>query len=218
MRLFSGRRVISRHFTLVEILAVMAIIAILMGIGIGVYGLAMDKAKRAKTESLIKKIEVALEAYKAQHGYYIQTFGENVFYLDAVDGDIINPPSAPLNGTTNPEYNPKNNFAKFIDLESTRNSNTIKDKDGRYYLVDAWGFPIYYRCPGNKNTSSFDVVSTGPDGKIGDNVKSDWNNIFRLFEINQNESSSNHKKATRKVPENDARLANLGKGDDIANY
>ena len=34
-------------------------------------------------------------------------------------------------------------------------------------LVDPWGTPYRYRCPGARNPNSFDLWSYGPDGKAG---------------------------------------------------
>ncbi len=153
MRLCKARRCINRRFTLVEILAVVAILGVLMAIGVGVYSLAMDKAKRSKTEALIKKLEVALEAFKAKYGYYPQNDvgANNYFYLELNN----------MGQGTWPDTDSKNYFLKTIDAETVLQANVVSG-----ILVDAWGNPIYYCCPGNKNTSSFDIVSAGPDGKI----------------------------------------------------
>lgn len=32
---------------------------------------------------------------------------------------------------------------------------------------DPWGNPYIYRCPGQHNSSGYDLLSTGPDGKEG---------------------------------------------------
>jgi general secretion pathway protein G len=33
--------------------------------------------------------------------------------------------------------------------------------------VDPWGNAYIYECPGKHNTTSFDIMSMGPDGRIG---------------------------------------------------
>jgi len=33
--------------------------------------------------------------------------------------------------------------------------------------VDPWGNPYLYECPGRRNPSSYDLMSTGPDGREG---------------------------------------------------
>ena len=164
------KSLICRRFTLVEILAVLAILAMLMGIGVGVYSLTMSKAKRAKTEALIKRIEVALEAFKTKYGYYPQTeaVGNNHFYLDLDNKQGTSPSWDNTDGSLT--Y-----FKKLIDYESINNSAVILfGVSNNKIIVDAWGFPIYYKCPGAKNTGSFDLASPGPDGKAGSNTVTLW--------------------------------------------
>ena len=33
--------------------------------------------------------------------------------------------------------------------------------------MDPWGHPYVYECPGKRNPSSYDLYSTGPDGRAG---------------------------------------------------
>lgn len=42
--------------------------------------------------------------------------------------------------------------------------------------LDPWGNEYVYECPGKHNTSSFDIVSMGPDGRSGgDDDIANWN-------------------------------------------
>ena len=59
-----------KNFTLVEILAVIAIIAILAGLTMGISSLVMRKAADTKTTAAIKYVEIALEKFKNENGYY----------------------------------------------------------------------------------------------------------------------------------------------------
>lgn len=59
-----------RGFTLVEILVVMAIMAILAAIGISAYGTAQLKARDAKRKSDLQSIARALEMYYSDFGEY----------------------------------------------------------------------------------------------------------------------------------------------------
>ncbi|MBN2641280.1 MAG: prepilin-type N-terminal cleavage/methylation domain-containing protein [Victivallales bacterium] len=161
-------RTFRRNFTLVEILVVMAILAVLMGMGLGVYSLAMGAAKRSKTEALIKKIEIALETAKSKHGYYIQSMTNNHFIIP--DGST----AIAATETTNPAMH---EFCRVIDYESFKNGHT-KTIGGALVVIDAWQRPLYYRCPGLVNTSTFDIISAGADGLVTD--KKLWNDDWTL--------------------------------------
>ena len=141
-----------KGFTLVELLTVMAILALLVGIGIGLMGFAGRKMSEARTESLIKRICAALESYKIKYGYYIQqpVTGRG-FYLDAT--------------TTTPNLN------EFLDYEQLKAKDSKYDSVvTRYYVVDSFGQRLFYRCPGYYNKGSYDIGSIGSDGKYGDNA------------------------------------------------
>jgi general secretion pathway protein G len=41
---------------------------------------------------------------------------------------------------------------------------------------DPWGHPYVYECPGKHNASSYDILSMGPDGRVGGNDDiANWN-------------------------------------------
>lgn len=58
-------------FTLIELLVVVAIIAILVGIVIGIAGYASKKSATAKALSDLERIKTALEEYRIAKGGYI---------------------------------------------------------------------------------------------------------------------------------------------------
>ena len=64
------RNVMKPAFTLLEILTVIAIIAVLASLTIGGMGYYDDKMKYSRTEILIASIEQALEDYKSDNGSY----------------------------------------------------------------------------------------------------------------------------------------------------
>ena len=137
-------------FTLIEILMVCALLAFLMAIMVGGYGIAMSKMAESNTRATIAKIETALESYKAKTGYYIQK----------IDGDFNFPIADPT--TTNAT------FYKFIDYEKmSKTSIEDLDADSVGQLIDSFGKKYWYRCPGTHNRMSFDLESAGADGQFG---------------------------------------------------
>jgi type II secretory pathway pseudopilin PulG len=132
-----------RYFTLVELLAVCGIIMILVGIGIGVYSVAQRKSAESKCEAMIKKMCIALEAYKDKTGYYIQQSTVGAFYVDiykSVSGDEFN-----LNDC--------------LDIPD----NELATGQLRGAWIDSFGREFRYQCPGAHNRGSFDLRSQGAD-------------------------------------------------------
>ena len=59
-----------KAFTLIELLIVMAVIAVLIGIAIPSFRGMQDEAKRAKAGGDLRVLKLALEAYQAKHDTY----------------------------------------------------------------------------------------------------------------------------------------------------
>lgn len=66
----SLRYVRCRAFTLIELLAVIVIIGILAGLGVGVGGLVSRRAKESRVKAELLKLETAIRSYKARFGFY----------------------------------------------------------------------------------------------------------------------------------------------------
>jgi len=179
------------RFTLVELLTVMAIIAVLIGIVLGLMGMATRKMAEAKTKSLVQLISVALENYKAKYGYYIQQSTAGAFYLDYVNSSSSAPGEILIN-----------NFCQFVDYEALHNkdcqlSGSTLSASNKYWVVDGFGSPLVYRCPGFYNRSGFDLGSGGADGYYG--------------------SPSSGAKSVLTF-DNTAYTTVFGQGDDITNF
>ena len=168
------------RFTLVELLAVMAIIAILSGIGFGAYTFANTRAKEAATESLLKQIEAGLESFHTKNGYYPKSdsndFSEITFTVGsdnrvtAVDfGDAATKLTYSSTASTRKarlENEMFEAFTKALDLEVIRKHLNADNK-----LEDAWGVKIYYRSPGVFKSGGYDLISAGPDGEFSEDNK-----------------------------------------------
>ncbi len=156
-------------FTLVEILAVVALIGILTAIGFGAYTYAMNSAKESSTKALIKRLESGLESCRTKFGYFPAcaksgddytfqpievTIDSNNEITDIKIGD------QPFDPRTKGEYGEM--FIKVLEAESLK--KYVKDNK----LEDAWGGTVYYMYPGVINKTSFDLVSAGADGFFGD--------------------------------------------------
>ena len=67
----SSRRARSRAgFSFVEILVVMGIIAVLVGLGIGVYMIAFKQAAKTKTATVLNKVRASVDLWKGKYRFY----------------------------------------------------------------------------------------------------------------------------------------------------
>ena len=66
----SGRENPRHAFTLVELLTVIAVLGILAAILVPVVGRAQDSARRARVKTQFAQWAVAIEAFRAEYGYY----------------------------------------------------------------------------------------------------------------------------------------------------
>lgn len=69
-------------FTLIELLAVVAIITLLMGILVPAISGAKRQARRAKSSSLLAAIDKGLEMFKNENGAYVRSNAKNPFEND----------------------------------------------------------------------------------------------------------------------------------------
>ena len=149
-----------KKFTLIEILAAVAIMAILAGITTGVIGYVRNKTKEARTIATIEIIKTALEQYKEKYGYYLPISKGN--YVEFHTDSVSNADNA---ATDN-----KKNFNQFINYQSLigqgKASGATSGKH-HYTINDGYGKPIYYCYPGRVNKGSYDLGSLGSDGKSG---------------------------------------------------
>ena len=147
------RNVMQPAFTLLEILTVIAIIAVLASLTFGGMSYYDQKMKYSRTEVLIASIERALEDYKSDNGAYPVSagIGNTVPLFDALYGDGTNV----YLDTLNPDFKGKQ-----------RNVS----ESAPYNIVDAWGKALRYRHDSNNMANpkqDYDLISLGPNG-VGD--------------------------------------------------
>src|SRR4051812_7250343 len=113
-------------FTLLELLAVIALIAILAGLVVGVGRRAVEVGQVARAKAELAALAAALEAYKRAHGDYPRTDDPARFLQSLLGrlGPALAPASAP----------PFIETARFV-TEGARDPWT----DATAQLVDPWG-------------------------------------------------------------------------------
>lgn len=150
-----------QSFTLIEILSVIAIIIILAALLVGGASFASRASAEAKTKSLLKQMELALDAYFQDRGYYPVDDGSHT----------VDWPRSGFTSTTGvpylPHYNPQN--------------------DPTYVYKDAWGQPFYYE---NDSTEGYKLWSKGYDHEHGKKDDGSVNPISRAGEANSDDITS----------------------------
>lgn len=189
-------------FTLVEILTVAAIISVLIGMSLGITAYVGKRNREVQTQTTIKMLEMVLEQYKNKHGYYPALSGKPE---DDIGNAVFKLPATP----------PDNHelVSLFHDVSYNNNDITgikgvnVKRVGNDIFILDGWGAPILYVYPGVFNKTKVDLVSGGPDKKLGDEKSS-------VLEIKSNGDLS---------PDVGSRSSGVyyehaGKGDDITNF
>lgn len=121
-----------RGFTLVELLLVLAILAILAGIIYPNYARRGEHARVTATQTQIASLKGALATFEVDNGYYPHGPGGLVEL-------VVRPASA------------ANWHGPYLE--------TVPK--------DAWGREFTYVAPGKVQTTAFDIISAGPDGRFG---------------------------------------------------
>lgn len=169
-----------KRFTLVELLTVMVVAAILAAIALAAAKVVSQKSKRAAVKSTLEQIQLALEQYEEDWGYYPQTGGEgktitrSFVYGTQNAAGLQQPRKSPGSyGEAWGHYYLNPQDLKYKSIRSrlwieTGTSFPQKIHRTTTFCVDKWDKPYWYQCPGEMNKKSYDLWSTGADQMHGD--------------------------------------------------
>lgn len=145
-----------KSFTLVELLLVMLIVVIMTGAIAGSIGYVNRKAAEAKTQALLAKIAVALEAYNADWGEYPLARSNTWTRADA-------PTNYNMYLVTN--LSGLNAGSKqYIEWAPEDTNIVVGGGIVQLYIVDGFGTPIaYYPALNSTNTQNRGAY---PDGRV----------------------------------------------------
>lgn len=173
-----------RGFTLVELLAVVAIIGILATVGVGSYNMIQSRAQEKRAETQKSLFIAGLTQYKADFDEYpnkdsdlgdysapvFPRANENAVRSDRSSGLLVRA----LGGGTE-ERKIKTYIPDLAQFENQQAWFPSRDRD---YVVDPWANPWAYRAGftfSQNGKKSFDLWSAGPDGK--DDTQDDITNF-----------------------------------------
>lgn len=145
-------------FTLIELLVVMAIIAILVGITLGVAGAVNRGNAESKAKAEIGQLQLEIELYKADEGSFPPVEGGSLgddFFLwyeeKYGDGDGV--------------FNAGDRLYETVDVSTyLQPDGTMNPLDMR--LIDPWGREYYYDYDSD-NPFVYTLGSEGADGDEG---------------------------------------------------
>jgi prepilin-type N-terminal cleavage/methylation domain-containing protein len=160
-----------RGFTLIEILVVIAIIAILMGLVFPALTSGIRTAKISKAQSEAKNIEGAIFLFKKDYGYF--PVPKNAQAV-ASDGGLLDDTGSksllqvlmaePLNYNLNDQLNTRKQ--NYLDMDALGTDGTLEDPWGKQYRMKLdlnYDGEIDYPSSGDTYKTTVIVVSSGPD-------------------------------------------------------
>ncbi len=175
----SRLKIALHSFTLIELLIVMAIIAILTALTLGAAGAIQNKAARSRAGAEIQAMSTALESYKLDNGIYPD--------YTAINYTIVTPASYTTASTvlfTNlsgrQAYNSATLSGKvYMSFKNSQLNTTVSPN----YVQDPFGYAYgYSTAPNIMNVGFFDLWSTS--GKT-DNLQASTNVWMNNWGANQ---------------------------------
>ena len=140
-------------FTLIELLAVVLIILVLTGLMVGIAKYVNQRANISQTKALLARLGLGISNFRLDKGYYptstIYRSSTPLFHCERENSELL---YAQLTG------GPK----KYVTFSSTEVAHA---PGGTPYIVDPWGSPLVYFCPGSNVTYqvSNQTISYGYD-------------------------------------------------------
>jgi prepilin-type N-terminal cleavage/methylation domain-containing protein len=152
-------------FSFIEILVVMGIIAVLVGIGIGVYSLVIRKTPELKAKSLVQKVANGVEAWKRQYKAYPPTTFEKIRLVTGLGIQVTGRTNATNVGIEvlyqclylkGVDFDPDIadvERANLDDEDKLEKPITRDDNAFLFEIVDPWGNPLVYFVEGDYATA-----------------------------------------------------------------
>lgn len=136
-------------FTLVELLIVIAIIAVMAGLLMPAVSKAQTTAKKASSKNFMSQMVMAIERYKADFGFYPDFLTEKD-RVNLGDGNNTENLVKSLTGK-NPNNSQlsnadRNKFNRTTQNYFTFDQNSLVKKGNAWKIVDAFGNPNIYVC------------------------------------------------------------------------
>ena len=169
-------------FTLVEMMLVLAIIAISFGLGTAMFTKATEQSEITLAKSQIASLVSAVEMYKDRWGSYPAPSGTDLDQINEVFnfGQWLSK-VAPISSLNNGWTGKRPMFVKFKELGfEVGNENYDDATTSNTTLYDPWGSPYGYSYDGG--TKSFIVYSIGTYDDLSNKLSASFNGSKWIFE------------------------------------
>jgi prepilin-type N-terminal cleavage/methylation domain-containing protein len=181
-----------KAFTLMELLTVIAVMAVLAGLLLPALSKAREKARNAAAESMIASLQTALSMYNMDYGVYPASSNVDSAQYNGNSFDTV------FDGTPNNLVAALTAMTKGGPYMEFRGSD-LDESGGDYVVLDPWGRAYVYTCrralngvkiaashggPFHPDTASpennaYNIFTLGPDGETYNGADypdgTDWN-------------------------------------------
>jgi len=135
----------SAAFTLIELLAVVALIGVLAGLTLAGLGYVQQKSAHSRAEAEVAALSAAIEGFKMDYGSYPDSSTSLLAELTGGAGATVN-----------------TNRKVFFEVSPRMVTNN--------QIMDPWGAPYNYTTNASRNTGFFDLWTVPPKARD----ESDW--------------------------------------------
>jgi len=158
-------------FSLIELIAVIAIIISLVGISVGVFRYSKVRSIESRVRAEIKMLELALDSYKVDHGEYPQaTSNPHGNLVNATNNAVTLYKALSGNAAGTDLVPDSTNKAYFTSFKFGKSGNLATNGSGEYFIIDSMDAPYHYLSGSSgsqSNKVTFDLWSLGVDQTDG---------------------------------------------------
>ncbi|MCW1923809.1 type II secretion system protein GspG [Luteolibacter arcticus] len=158
-----------RHagFSLMELVVVVAIIAVLAALTLGAFNFINQKSARTKAKVQVSLLANAIQDYHADNRSYPVSTDAN-----GERGDEVLYKALYWEGYEGRDSGGKIYLGELDPLNNTKaGQGWILGKDAQARIIDPWANPYRYRTGDQAVNVDFDLWSMGPDGKTNPDAK-----------------------------------------------
>ncbi len=168
----------TRGFTIVELLTVMAVIAVLIGLLIPALGMVKDKAKEVQQRSQFHSIDVGVELFRSDFGAYPESSDNN-----------INSYSSPQDTYDNTRYSGANKLAEamvgqdFLGFHPSSGFNAIGEAEVTDFTDPSNTIDVEVYSADTDQSPTWETADQNIKSRKGPYMKTENANAFAMDEV-----------------------------------